>query len=385
MSKDEKRNLPAVARERSLAPETWNALREAVFPAASDEMIAVAVDYCKARNLDPLKKPVHIVETWDSAQRKMVETIWPSITELRITATRTGEFAGKDETAYGPDIEESVGGIKMKYPEWCQVTVYRLVNGERCAFPGEKVYWKEAFAGKKGGEPNAMWKKRPYGQLAKCAEAAALRAAFPEEVGEGVTAEEMAGQAINIDHEDAAGGTPENTAPKPAQRPAPPPRRGVAAAKKVQAEPEKKPEPAKKKAEPAKKKTETVVDGEFTEEPADEKPAESAKEKPAEKPEKPEEPQAPASTAGPVTEIPIGKTHSGLKVTFTSATNHEVSGKPLLVLKATGDFEGTLYSWDVDNGLFAAGNVAEVTVKSMPQKSGKAAHFIQEATEAVEF
>ena len=380
MSKDEKRNLPAVARERSLAPETWNALREAVFPAASDEMIAVAVDYCKARNLDPLKKPVHIVETWDSAQRKMVETIWPSITELRITATRTGEFAGKDETAYGPDIEESVGGIKMKYPEWCQVTVYRLVNGERCAFPGEKVYWKEAFAGKKGGEPNAMWKKRPYGQLAKCAEAAALRAAFPEEVGEGVTAEEMAGQAINIDHEDVSGGDGQD-APKPA-RPAPPPRRGVAAAKKTRAEPEKESEPAKKKSIPAKKKTETVVDGEFTEEPANEKPAEPAKEKPE---EKSEESQASNSAAAPVTEIPIGKTHSGLKVTFNSATRHEVSGKPLLVLKATGDFEGTLYSWDVDNGLFAAGNVAEVTVKSMPQKSGKAAHFIQEATEAVEF
>ncbi len=36
---------------------------------------------------------------------------------------------------------------------------------------------------KKDGSPNKMWKQRPYGQIGKCAEAAALRRAFPEEIG----------------------------------------------------------------------------------------------------------------------------------------------------------------------------------------------------------
>ncbi|MDD0937104.1 recombinase RecT, partial [Xylella fastidiosa subsp. multiplex] len=36
-----------------------------------------------------------------------------------------------------------------------------------------------------------MWQKRPFGQLEKCAEALALRKAFPEAVGAQPTAEEM--------------------------------------------------------------------------------------------------------------------------------------------------------------------------------------------------
>ena len=39
-----------------------------------------------------------------------------------------------------------------------------------------------------------MWIRRPRGQLLKCAKAASLRAAFPEESG--YTAEEMAGKTI---------------------------------------------------------------------------------------------------------------------------------------------------------------------------------------------
>jgi len=45
--------------------------------------------------------------------------------------------------------------------------------------------------------PNTMWQKRPYGQLAKCAEAQALRKAFPEIVSQHPTAEEMEGKHFN--------------------------------------------------------------------------------------------------------------------------------------------------------------------------------------------
>ena len=42
--------------------------------------------------------------------------------------------------------------------------------------------------------PTDMWVKRPHGQLLKCAKAASLRAAFPEEAD--YTAEEMEGKVI---------------------------------------------------------------------------------------------------------------------------------------------------------------------------------------------
>jgi hypothetical protein len=61
-----------------------------------------------------------------------------------------------------------------------------------------KEYWVEnyATAGRDTTYPNAMWKRRPRGQLSKCSEAQALRMAFPEFVGAAETAEEMEGKVI---------------------------------------------------------------------------------------------------------------------------------------------------------------------------------------------
>lgn len=177
---------------------TWKFLTDVLYPTAEEpETIINVLAYCKARKLDVLKKPVHVVPVWDKKRNRMVDSVWPSIAEVRITATRTGLYAGRDETIFGPDKTESLGGIEVTYPEWAQVTVYRYVAGQACAFVGEKVRWKEYYAKAKRDTlaPNDMWKTKTYSQLAKCAEANALRCAFPEEDG-GPTAEEMAGQEV---------------------------------------------------------------------------------------------------------------------------------------------------------------------------------------------
>lgn len=185
----------------------WRILIDQTFPGAQTaEAVLLALDYCKNRNLDILKKPVHIVPVWSRAMNALVETIWPGITEIRITAMRTKDYAGKDEAKFGPTASKhfthSYGGksesLDLDIPEWCQLTVYRLVQGVRCAFVGPKVYWIEAYATKDRWSeiPNEMWAGRPSGQLEKCAEAASLRAAFPEELGSEYAAEEMASRII---------------------------------------------------------------------------------------------------------------------------------------------------------------------------------------------
>jgi phage recombination protein Bet len=186
--------LPVPVKARGIEPHIWNVLKGTIFPGASDDMALAAWDYCKARNLDPIKKPVHIVTTYRDG--KNVETIWEGIASLRTTAMRTGEYAGKDSAEFGPEVTTKVGTENVTFLEWCQVTVYRLVGGQRCPFPGPKVFFKEAVTTKKGGVPNAMWTKRPRGQLEKCAEAAALRSAFPEEIGGLVSAEEIDGKEM---------------------------------------------------------------------------------------------------------------------------------------------------------------------------------------------
>ncbi len=173
---------------------TWKALVEAVFPnAQSADSVILALSYCRGRKLDVMKRVVHIVPIWSRDKKCMVDTIWPGIGELRTTAFRTGEYAGRDPSVYGPDIKATVGKAQMSYPEWAQVTVYRMVKGQRCPFPGPRVYWLETYAtrARDDDSPNDMWGNRPRGQIDKCAEAASLRAGFPEEIGSDYIPEEI--------------------------------------------------------------------------------------------------------------------------------------------------------------------------------------------------
>lgn len=185
---------PAIAEQKyGIDKGQWQALTEAVFPGATKwESIFLALEYCKWRKLDPFKRTVHIVPIWDSEARVMKDTVWPGIAELRTTAHRTGQYAGRDKTEFGPDRELKLkSGKVLVYPEWAQVTVYRLIKGERVPYAGPQVYWMETcMLVKKTGEPNEMWQRRARGQLDKCAEAAALRAAFPEELGDEFAMEE---------------------------------------------------------------------------------------------------------------------------------------------------------------------------------------------------
>ena len=179
----------------------WKVLQDVIFPnATSADSIIMALTYCRRRKLDIFKRPVHIVPMYSTAANggkgAMIDTVWPSIAEIRTTAFRTGEYAGRDPTAFGPEITEDLGGVSVAFPSWAQITVYRMVQGNRCPFPGPRVYWLETYAHAKreSDAPNAMWRKRPNGQIEKCAEGGALRGAFPEEIGGEYSAEEMDGQ-----------------------------------------------------------------------------------------------------------------------------------------------------------------------------------------------
>ena len=199
-------NIQTALKERNIDLAVWSTLQNSVFPGAKDESIILAVDYCKARKLDILKKPCHIVpmqvtlsgEKERGSDGKLYDKkIWrdvimPGIYEQRITAFRTGQMAGQDEPVFGETI--SFKGVDA--PEWCRVTVYRFINGERCAF-SHTEYFSEACATTKEGKLNSMWSKRPRGQLAKCAEAGALRKAFPDELGGVITAEEINEDQVN--------------------------------------------------------------------------------------------------------------------------------------------------------------------------------------------
>ena len=175
------------------------ALKSSLYPGASDASVDLVLSYCKAAGLDPMKKPVHIVPMWDSNSRSMRDVVMPGIGLYRVQASRSGQFAGMSEPAFGPMVTQRIGSTDVTFPEWCRVTVYRqLPTGHIAEFTAVE-YWIENYAIKGGKDkdqsPNAMWSKRVRGQIAKCAQAQALRMAFPE-IGSQPTAEEMEGKAI---------------------------------------------------------------------------------------------------------------------------------------------------------------------------------------------
>lgn len=196
---------PALEAKFGIDRAGWTVLTEAIWPSAKTvNSVVMAISYCKARGLDPFKRVVHIVPMYNSDLKKMVDTVWPGIAELRTTAHRTGQYAGCDATEFGPDVETTFTGsdnsrLTLAHPEWARLTVYKVMAGVRVAFVGPKTKWLESYATVRHDSdvPNSMWKDRPEGQLEKVAEAAALRRAFPEQIGNDYSAEEMEGRTMS--------------------------------------------------------------------------------------------------------------------------------------------------------------------------------------------
>lgn len=195
-------NLPAPVARRGITEAQWRTLMNNLYPGATAESVVMVWDYCKARQLDPLKKPCHIVPM-SVRDAKSGDYIWrdvvmPGIYEYRTTATRTGLYMGHSKPEYGPIVEY----LGVSAPEYCEMTVYRWNKeaGQRIEYP-VRVYFRECAAtrkDKKTGElsVNDRWSKAPIQMLTKVTEAAGLREAFPDELGGEATADEMEGRAI---------------------------------------------------------------------------------------------------------------------------------------------------------------------------------------------
>ncbi len=200
-------NITAINTTNEIDQHIWSALKNSLYTGAKDESIKMVLDYCKAAKLDPMQKPVHIVpmnvKNSLTGRYEYKDVVMPGVGLYRIQAARSNQYAGVSEPEFGEDVTCNLGGVDITYPKWCKVTVKKLVNNTIVEFTA-KEYWLENYATKKDPNtkkdtptPNSMWQKRPYGQIAKCAEAQALRKAFPEIISQHVTAEEMEGKDIN--------------------------------------------------------------------------------------------------------------------------------------------------------------------------------------------
>jgi phage recombination protein Bet len=171
-------NVTAVA---EYTPERVELVRRMVAPGVTNDELQFFLHQCKRTGLDPLARQIHAV------RRKGKMVIQTGIDGYRLVADRTGTYAGSDAAEF-TGSGTLAGREGKEHPLIARVRVWKLVGGVRCGFTAE-ARWDEYYPGE--GDEGFFWRKMPYGQLAKCAEALALRKAFPLELSGVYTEAEM--------------------------------------------------------------------------------------------------------------------------------------------------------------------------------------------------
>ncbi len=161
-----------------MSPEDVQVLKDSMFRDFSDAEVKFSMAVANQLALSPLLRQVHFVRRFDKNIGRNVVTPQTGIDGFRLTADRTKKYAGSDEPVFE---------YEGKHPVKASVTVYKIVGGTRCAFTAS-ARWDEYFPGDKMG---FMWKTKPHVMLGKCAEAQALRKAFPAELSSLYADEEM--------------------------------------------------------------------------------------------------------------------------------------------------------------------------------------------------
>ena len=152
---------------------------------ATDSEFKIFLYAAKHSGLDPLKKQIHAVKRWDSKVQREAMVVQTGIDGYRAMAKRTGEYRAGKAPTWTLDKHGKFESATAFIERWDSRT-------ESWHEVSATAFYEEYVQVTKDGSPNSMWKKMPRSQLAKCAEALAIRKAFPDEVGQVRTDEEMA-------------------------------------------------------------------------------------------------------------------------------------------------------------------------------------------------
>ena len=175
--------------------EQLDLIKTQIAPGASDGELALFVQQAKRTGLDPFSRQIYAVmreqsikdgNQWTKVQKM---TIQVAIDGFRLIAERTGKYAGQVGPEWcGADGKWVDVWLKKEAPSAARVGVLRSDFKE----PLYGVARFDAYASKKqDGSLMGLWAKMPDVMIAKCAEAQALRRAFPNDLSGLYATEEM--------------------------------------------------------------------------------------------------------------------------------------------------------------------------------------------------
>jgi len=161
-------------------------LKNSICKGASNEEFEVFLMACSKTRLDPFMRQIYpIMRKSKNANGQYTQsmTIQTGIDGYRLIAERTGRYSPGQEPTYMYDNNNKIVSATAYVKKQTKDGHWHTVSAS--AFLDE--YCPVNFQ----GQPTGMWVKMPRTMLAKCAEAQALRKAFPAEMSGIYTKEEM--------------------------------------------------------------------------------------------------------------------------------------------------------------------------------------------------
>lgn len=203
---------PIARREFGLRPEQIALLQRTVAKGTTPDELALFLLVARKHKLDPFTRQLHCVMRKDNDLGRKVMTIQIGIDGYRTMAARSH----KDYGSVGePEFEFKEDGSLLL----ARVKVWRKGHEH----PTVAVAFWDEYAPDMNSKQAFFWKRMPKGQLAKCAEALALRKAYPD-LADIYTDEEMAQADIDLSPEGReVTDTEGRPLSAPALPPAPPP------------------------------------------------------------------------------------------------------------------------------------------------------------------